>query len=150
MSDQTNVILGAFGRLGLEIGSQIATLGSELGARLDQIDGRMGQIEARQDQLDGRMGQLDTRLDHLAARLDRSEAVHIQTRTELMARMDRLQDAMTDMRNDVLVNFGMVEQVQRAHDSTREELKTVNEMVILLVKRIRVLEADMRTLKGET
>ncbi len=44
----------------------------------------------------------------------------------------------------------MVEQVQRAHDSTREELKTVNEMVILLVKRIRVLEADMRTLKGET
>jgi hypothetical protein len=105
----------------------------------DVILEALGRLEAGQRELAGQFG----------TRLDRSDAAHLQTRAELMARMDGLHDTMTSMRNDVLVNYGTTDQVRRAHDSTREELRTVNEMVTLLVKRLRVLEADVRTLKGE-
>jgi hypothetical protein len=56
---------------------------------------------------------------------------------------------MTEMRNDIVVNFGAIDHLRNAHDNTREEMRAVNEMVSLLVKRIRLLEADVRTLKGE-
>ncbi len=82
----------------------------------------------------GRLGtQITTLADQFAMRLDRSEAAQAQTRAELIARIDRLQEAMTE----------------RAHDSTREKLRTVNETITLLIRRVWLLEADVRTLKGD-
>jgi predicted nucleic acid-binding Zn-ribbon protein len=166
MSSSTDGILAALGRLetgqhqaGLQatmlrdrvttLGDQFTTLGDQFTMLGDRVTTLGDQLTTRLDQLTTRLDQLTTRLDQLTTRQDRSETVQIQTRADVMARMDRLQDILTGMRDDLLVNFGTADQVRRAHDSTREELRTVNEMVSLLVTKIRLLESDVRTLKGE-
>jgi len=62
--------------------------------------------------------------------LDRQEKGQAATRddmkklrSDLMSRMDRLQDGLTAIRDDIAVNFGTAEHVRRANDSTRDELR---------------------------
>jgi len=52
-----------------------------------------------------------------------------QMRVDLMARMDRLEDGLTAIRNDIAVNFGAADAVKRANDNTREEVRSLGEMV---------------------
>jgi hypothetical protein len=42
-----------------------------------------------------------------------------RTRVDLMARMDRLEDGLTAIRDDIAVNFGPADAVKRANDDTR-------------------------------
>jgi hypothetical protein len=49
---------------------------------------------------------LDTRMDRLDTRIDDMEAGQTAVRVELMARMDRLQDSLTAIRDDIGVNMG--------------------------------------------
>ena len=108
----------------------------------DKVDGILAAL--------ARLGsQITTLAEQLGTRLERSEAVQGQTRVALMEHTGWLQGTMTEMRNDVAVNIGATDQVRRACDGTREELSTVNETIGLLVKRIRLLEADVRRLKGD-
>ena len=93
--------------------------------------------------------QITTLAEQLGARLERSEVVQGQTRVALVEHMGWLQGAMTEMRQDVAVNVGATDQIRRACDGTREELTVVHETIGLLVKRIRLLEADVRRLKGD-
>ncbi|WP_419760486.1 hypothetical protein [Acidisoma sp.] len=93
--------------------------------------------------------QITTLTDQLGARLERSEAVQGQTRAALVEHTGWMQGTMTEMRHDVAVNIGATDQIRRACDGTREELSTVNETISVLVKRIRLLEADVRRLKGD-
>jgi len=97
----------------------------------------------------GRLGTQVTMLaEHLGTRLGRSEAAQMQTRNELMAHMGRLRETMTEMRQDVLVNAGSSDQAWRAHDSRREKLRTLNETITFLIRRVWLLEADLRTLRS--
>jgi hypothetical protein len=41
------------------------------------------------------------------------------TRGSIMERIDRVQDAVTAIRDDIAVNFGTADAIKRAHDSTR-------------------------------
>jgi methyl-accepting chemotaxis protein len=70
-------------------------------------------------------------------------------RTELMARMDRLQDSITSIRDDIAVNYGSSEAARKANDNTREEVRTLHDLVGNMMRQIQRLQSDVRTLKGE-
>ena len=66
-----------------------------------------------------------------------------------MDRIDRVQDTVTGIRDDVAVNFGATDAVRRANDNTREELRGMGETIALLVRKLNRVEQDVRGLKGE-
>ncbi len=71
-----------------------------------------------------------------------------QLRADLMARLDRLQDALTAQRDADLVNYGAVERVERIARAASEETRALAEQVGAMVRQIRRLETDMREVKG--
>jgi uncharacterized coiled-coil DUF342 family protein len=72
-----------------------------------------------------------------------------QVRVDLMGRMDRLQNALTDIRNDIGVNFGASDAVKRATDNTRDEVRSLSEMMSALVRKARALETRVREITGD-
>ena len=86
------------------------------------LDDRLQTLEQWQRTLEQGQKSLEQGQRELSARIDR-------TRSELMDRMDRLQDTVTTIRDDIAVNFGTAEQVRRANDNTRDELRALSEVV---------------------
>jgi hypothetical protein len=98
----------------------------------------------------GRLGtQITTLADQLGTLLDRSEDDPVETRAELVARLGRVPDSTARLRHDGAVPVGARGNGRRVLGSTRDELRAVNETMSLLGKRIRLLEADIRTLQGD-
>ena len=73
----------------------------------------------------------------------------IALRTDLMARMDRLQDSITAIRDDIGVNMGAADRAVEANDHTRAEVRSLGEVVTAMGRQIQRLQADVRALKGE-
>jgi hypothetical protein len=70
-------------------------------------------------------------------------------RTVLMERMDRLQDAITAIRDDIGATMTGSERAQEAADHTRDELRLLGEQVTVMARQIQRLQTDVRQLKGE-
>ncbi len=70
-------------------------------------------------------------------------------RVDLMARMDRLENRLTDIRNDTAVNFCASDGVKRANDNTRAEVRSLSEMMSALVRKVRTLETRVREITGD-
>jgi hypothetical protein len=70
-----------------------------------------------------------TELAALRAGQEQLQAGQDRLRVDMMARLDRLTDAVTAMRDDIKVNFGASETVRRANEHTREELRDTQNMV---------------------
>jgi chromosome segregation ATPase len=89
--------------------------------------------------------------DQAALRADfaRLEAAQTSLRVDCMARMDRLENGLTDIRNDIAVNFGATDAVKRANDNTREELRALGDVVSAMYRQIKALEARVRDITGE-
>jgi len=87
--------------------------------------------------------------DPVLAALARLEAGQISLRVDLMARMDRLADALTLIRDDIAVNMGAAEAMERANDNTRADLRTLGEQVSVMWKQIKRLQTDMREIKRD-
>jgi uncharacterized coiled-coil DUF342 family protein len=93
-----------------------------------------------------RMDQLET--GHAAFRADLLAELG-QTRVAIMERMDRLENSLTDIRNDIGVNFAASDVVKRANDNTREEMRALGEVVSGLVRKVRTLETRVREITGD-
>jgi len=74
----------------------------------------------------------------------------LSMRADLMGRMDRLQDAVTAQQSDIVVNFGASDAVRRATENTREEVRGHHELLMILVRRVRVPESRLNDLAGGT
>lgn len=59
-----------------------------------------------------------------------------------MARMDRLQDALTSQKEAGIVNFGAAERAERIAKGTSDEVRTMGEQLNAMVRQIRHLESD--------
>jgi hypothetical protein len=66
-------------------------------------------------------------------------------RVDLMARMDRLQDEISGIRDDFATNFGATDTVRR----TREETRSLFDLVMKMERQIQRLQSEVRTLRGE-
>jgi hypothetical protein len=67
----------------------------------DRVDGRMGAMEAGQRQISESVSGLETRLSE---HIDNVHTEVTSFRTDMSARIDRLQDSPTDVREDIRVN----------------------------------------------
>ena len=76
------------------------------------------------------------------------EAGQNQLRTDLMARMDRLGDDISRIRDDIGVNMGRAERAVEAADHTREELRSLGSEVAAMWRKVNRLESDIRDLRG--
>ena len=84
----------------------------------------------------------------ILAALERLEAGQAQLRVDLMARIDRVQDTLTTVRDDITV-VGRADQAHRAADNVRDELRALNEVVTGVIRQVRRLQSDVRELRGE-
>jgi len=70
-------------------------------------------------------------------------------RVEVMARMDRLQNSLTAIRDDITVNMARSD---RAHDgvsATRDELRLLGQEVAISTRKLRQLEERVRSITGD-
>lgn len=72
-----------------------------------------------------------------------------QLRAALMERMDRLQNSISLIRDDIAVNFGATDAVKRANDNTCEELRSLGDLVMGMNRQIQRLQTDIRELRGD-
>lgn len=70
-------------------------------------------------------------------------------RTDLMARLDRMQDSITAIRDDIGVNMGAADNAKEAAHSTRKELRGLSEMVTAMQRQIMRLQTQVRELRGD-
>jgi phage shock protein A len=94
-----------------------------------------------------------TELREGLARLERNqeklERGHERLRVDLMARMDRLDNAITAIRDDITVNMARADRAHEVADSTRSELRLLGEQVNAMERQIQRLQTDVRQIKGE-
>lgn len=111
---------------------------------IEALAGRMDRLEAGQratsEALAGRMDRLEIRLDQL-------EAGQNKLRADVMERIDRVQNAVTQLRDDYAVNFGASDAVKRANENTREELRSLSEVVFTLVRQLRAVSGRVDQLE---
>jgi hypothetical protein len=88
-------------------------------------------------------GQINLRRD-MATRDDL-----IGVRVAIMERVDRMQDRLTAIRDDIGINMGAVDAVKRANDNTREDLRTLGEQVTVMWRQLKSLEARVRDITGD-
>ncbi len=103
---------------------------------------RLGAIEAG-------IARLSTGQDSLRSDFNRLSDRQDQLRIDLMARMDRLQDSITGIREDVSVIAGITDTVRRTSDNTRDEMRLTTDTVTILEKRVRNLMQQVRELRGD-
>ena len=66
-----------------------------------------------------------------------------------MARMDRLENAVNGIRDDITENMARADRVHVAADNTRDEVRLLGEQVNAMERQIQRLQTDMRQIKGE-
>lgn len=96
-------------------------------------------LAERFQSLEQRFGQLEQRADAQAGEL-RHELV--RTRTDIMARIDRLQATASEIKEDLTVTHAATERAERTTEIAREEVEGVRTIV-------RGLRADMGTLNRQ-
>lgn len=87
--------------------------------------------------------------DPIIVALSRLEAGQTQLRVDVMARLDRVQSDITAIRDDIAVNFGTADDVRKANDHTREEVRSLHEVVALMRRQIQRLQTTVREIRGE-
>jgi hypothetical protein len=86
--------------------------------------------------------------DPILAALGRLEVGQTKMRADVMERIDRLQDAVTAIRDDISVDMGAVDMARMVNDNTREDVKQMREQLSVMWKQLKKAEADIRELKG--
>ncbi len=125
-------------------------------AALSRLEAGQGRMETRLDKLETRLDNLETWLDKLETSFEKLEAKVLgvassQTtlRVDIMARMDRLENSLTDIRNDIVVNIGAANHIRTMHDNTREEVRLIGDHVARMFSQIKGIQTRLRDITGE-
>lgn len=95
--------------------------------------------QAMEARLLGHVGELRSHVDgQLAA-----------TRGAIMARIDRLQDALAEAKAESVVPMGTAEMALAKVENTRSDVQTLTEMVLAMNRVLRGVQAELRQLRGE-
>jgi hypothetical protein len=72
-----------------------------------------------------------------------------KTRADIMDKVAGLQDAVIRIRDDIAVNMGAVEQMDRVNDNMRSDLRQMREQMAVMWKQLKAAQEDIRSLKGD-
>ena len=70
-------------------------------------------------------------------------------RIDLTGRFDRVEQAITAIRDDITVTMRLADRAQEAADHTRAGLSAPGDRVTAMMHQIQDLQAEVRHLKGE-
>ncbi len=120
----------------------------------DPVLAAIGRIEAKIDTSVARLEtKIDTSVASLAAALEASRrearAELAELRVAMMSRMDRMQDTVTAIRDDIGVAMGAADAMQRANDNTRELVRLQGEQLTIMFRQIKRLEEKVRGITGD-
>jgi len=139
MSD--NPILASLTRL--EAGQQAL--------RVDMAELRDGQTALRADVTDLRADVTDLRADVTDLRADVTTLREGQTalRVDMMGRIERLENHITGIRDDIGVNMGRADRAHEAVVNARSDVLHLSQELSIMWRQIKRLESDIRDIKGE-
>jgi chromosome segregation ATPase len=138
MSD--NPVLTALTRL--EAGQE------KVQTRLTGLEAGQEKVQARLTRLEAGQEKLQTELTGVQAELTGLETSQEKLRVDLMARMDRLQDSLSGVRDDIVTNFGVHLSDSERLDHTRDELRDLSGQMNQLILQVRKLADRVRVLEG--
>lgn len=118
-------------------------------APLSAVLAAIGQIVTRLDRLEAGQSRLDESQSKLQASQSRLEEQQTRLRTDLMARMDRLQNGLDDLRDRHVVDWGNVERAERIARGASDEVRALAEQVSALTRFVHRLEAQIAQLRGD-
>ena len=109
----------------------------------------LGRILAKLDALNEGQGELRSDLGSLRSDLGALRVNVDGLRVGMMERMDRLQDSVTAIRDDIGVNMGRADRAHEAADGTRSELRALGEQVSAMARQITHLQVKVREIRGD-
>jgi len=80
-------------------------------------------------------------------RIDLSDELG-RTRAAIMEKIAELNASVVAIRDDIAINMGAADAMQKANDNTRELVRLQAEQMSLMRKQIKQLQADVRNIKG--
>jgi transcription elongation GreA/GreB family factor len=80
--------------------------------------------------------------------LDRLEAGQAKMRTDIMARIDRVQHIVEMTRDDIVVNFGNTDRVERIANGAVDDMRSTTGILRVMQRQIIRLQTDVQQLKG--
>lgn len=107
-----------------------------------------GSIMERLDRQEQRFERFEERQNRLEEQQNRLEEQQKRLRVDLMARMDRLQDALTLHKEEVTTSMGAGERAERIASAMQDVVRQLTEQVTVMVRQIRRLQEDVQELKG--
>jgi chromosome segregation ATPase len=72
-----------------------------------------------------------------------------QLRTDVMGSLERLNNAVTGIRDDIAVNYYRAERAQTAADSTHDEQRQMGTEIAAMWRQIKRLESQVREIRGD-
>jgi chromosome segregation ATPase len=164
MSD--NPVLAAIGRLEIAFAGSQRDVRADISQLREDQTGMRGDItlmrgditQLREDQtgmraditlMRGDITQLREDQTGMRADITQMRADITQMRSVLMDRIDRLQDRITEVRDDIGVAMGSADAMQRANDNTRELVRLQGEQMSIMFRQIKRLEDKVRTITGD-
>jgi hypothetical protein len=135
-------MLAAIGRL------EAAFDGSQRGGHVDLTAMRSGLTDFNADLAGMRaeIGRLERAFD-ISLRDVRADM--IQMRSAIMDRIDRLQDRVTEVRDEIGVAMGSADAMQRANDNTRELVRLQGEQMSIMFRQLKRIEEKVRNITGD-
>jgi uncharacterized phage infection (PIP) family protein YhgE len=70
-------------------------------------------------------------------------------RVDLMARMERQENRLGEIRDDISVVMGSADAMKRANENTRDIVRLQGESLSVMWRQIKQLQTEVRELKGE-
>ncbi len=129
MSD--NPVLAAI----IELRKDFGALGSDLFQVEGAVTGLRADVAAGQARLEGRLVRLQAGQNNL--------------RGDVMERMDRFQHALDLVKDDIVVNFGASDHVERIAKGASEETRAPGEVVRATQRQIAWLRTDLDDLRKD-
>ncbi len=98
----------------------------------------------------------DDKMQAILATLERLEAGQAtlsagqaQLRVDLMARMDRMQDSLTGIPDDIAVAMGAANNAREKNARIQSDIDYLSEQAVIKERQIQRLQTAVRELKGE-
>jgi predicted nucleic acid-binding Zn-ribbon protein len=150
-----DLILAALARLE---GSHNEMRGEMSGMRgeITGIRGEMTDMRVEMSDMQSKLTDLHAGMADHGAKIDRLESGQslmrselTTLRVELMARMDRLQNTLTLVQDDITVNMGAADAAFRVNENTREDVRALREQVSVMWRQLKTVEAKVRQITGD-
>ncbi len=130
----------------------VAAVAGEVGklrADVTQMQGDMKQMQGDMKQMQSDIKQLQGDMKQMQGEMKQFRGELTQLRVDVMDRIDRLQDALTLQKDDLVVNYSAADRAEKIARAAQEETRALGDIVTPMIRQIRRLQEDVRHLRGE-